>query len=83
MVQINVVEHPNPIFVTENGCSGEKYGPGSRLYTTSWLGVVDGDLDLHAWLDADRGDLLDDIGGGVQVDEALVDPETGAVVERV
>lgn len=36
--------------------------------------VGDGDLDLHSGLDGDGGDLLDDLGGGVQVDEPLVDP---------
>ena len=29
---------------------------------------------LHAGLDVDGGDLLDDLGGGVQVDDTLVDP---------
>lgn len=38
------------------------------------LDVVDGDLHLHSGLDRDRGDLLDHIGGRVQVDQALVDP---------
>ena len=41
------------------------------------LRVVDGDLHLNAGLNADRGDLLDDVGGRVQVDEALVDPARG------
>ncbi len=38
------------------------------------LVVVDGDLDLNSGLNADGGDLLDHVSGGVQVDEALVDP---------
>lgn len=33
----------------------------------------DGDLNLNTGLDVDD-DLLDDLGGGVQVDQALVDP---------
>ena len=37
------------------------------------LRVGDGDLDLYSGLDGDGGDLLDDLGGGVQVDDALVD----------
>jgi len=35
--------------------------------------VGNGDLNLYAGLDVDRGDLLDDLGGRVQVDDALVD----------
>lgn len=38
----------------------------------------DGDLDLNASLDVDD-DLLDDLGGGSQVDEALVDAHLEAV----
>ena len=30
--------------------------------------------NLYTGLDVDGGDLLDDLGGGVQVDDALVDP---------
>ena len=37
------------------------------------LGVGDGDLDLDSGLDGDGGDLLDHLGLGVEVDEALVD----------
>lgn len=33
----------------------------------------DGDLNLHTWLDVDRGDLLDDLRWGVEVDQSLVD----------
>ena len=32
------------------------------------------EIHLHARLDVDGGDLLDDLGGGVQVDDTLVDP---------
>ncbi|GIL90794.1 hypothetical protein Vretifemale_18529, partial [Volvox reticuliferus] len=41
--------------------------------------VGDGHLNLHTRLNADRGDLLDHIGGRVQVDETLVDPHLKAV----
>lgn len=37
------------------------------------VGVGDGDFDLHSGFDADGGDLLDDLRGRHQVDEALVD----------
>merc|ERR1712029_501493 len=43
---------------------------GSRF-----LSVSDGDLNLHTWLDGDGSDLLDDLGGGVEVDHPLVDPQ--------
>jgi len=35
----------------------------------------DGDLDLDAGLQADAGNLLDELAGGVQVDQTLVDLE--------
>lgn len=41
--------------------------------------VSDGDLHLHAGLDADGGDLLDDLGRAVQVDQALVNAHLVAV----
>merc|ERR1740120_519468 len=44
--------------------------------------VGDGDLDLDARLDGDRGDLFHDVRRGVQVDEALVNAHLPAV-ERV
>merc|ERR1711872_532218 len=53
-----------------------------------FLSVGNGDLDLHAWLNGDGGDLLDDLGGGVQVDDPLVDshlepvPGLGALTAR-
>merc|ERR1712111_177642 len=40
-----------------------------------FLSVSDGDLDLHTWFDGDGSDLLDDLGGGVEVDHPLVDPQ--------
>lgn len=43
------------------------------------LRVSDGDLDLDASLDRDRGDLLDDLGRRAQVDDALVDAHLQAV----
>lgn len=36
------------------------------------LRVGDGDLDLYTGLDVDRGDLLDDLGRRVQIDDTLV-----------
>merc|ERR1719295_1191021 len=39
------------------------------------LSVSDGDLNLHTGFDGDRSDLLDDLGGGVEVDHPLVDPQ--------
>jgi hypothetical protein len=38
-----------------------------------------GNLDLHSGLERDRGDLLDDLGGRSEVDEALVDAHLVAV----
>lgn len=32
-----------------------------------------GDLNIHTGLNVDRGDLLDNLGGGVEIDESLVD----------
>lgn len=43
------------------------------------LRVGDGDLHLHAGLDADAGDLLDDLRRTVKVDEALVNPHLESV----
>merc|ERR1719350_1768341 len=37
-------------------------------------GVGNCHLNLHTRLDVDGGDLLDDLGGRVQVDDTLVDP---------
>ena len=37
------------------------------------LSVVDGNIDLNTSFDGDAGDLLDDIGRSVQIDQALVD----------
>ena len=44
------------------------------------LRVVNGYLNLNARLDTDGRDLLDNLGGGVQVDQALVDAHFEAVV---
>jgi len=45
------------------------------------LGLIlrQGDLDVHPGLDGDGGDLLHDLRGGVQVDDALVDPHLEAI----
>lgn len=37
------------------------------------VGGEDSDLDLYSGLERDGGDLLDDLGGRVEVDETLVD----------
>ena len=42
-------------------------------------GVGDGDLNLDSRLDGDGSDLLHDLGGGVQVQDALVDAHLEAV----
>jgi hypothetical protein len=42
--------------------------------------VGDGDLHIHTGLDGDVGDLADLIGGGVQVNDALVDSHLEAIV---
>lgn len=44
------------------------------LATQSSLCVCDGDLDFNTRLDADAGDLLDDLRRAVKVNEAFVDP---------
>lgn len=41
--------------------------------------VSDGDLDLNSGLDGDGSDLLDDLRGGVEVEDALVDAHLEAV----
>lgn len=49
----------------------------SVLYTLasqSSLCVCDGDLDFNTRLDADAGDLLDNLRRAVKVNEAFVDP---------
>ena len=48
-------------------------GRSARLLRACSLLLDDGDLDLDGGVDVDRGDLLDDLSGRVQVDEALVD----------
>eukprot|EP00405_Crypthecodinium_cohnii_P064739 CAMPEP_0195039870 /NCGR_PEP_ID=MMETSP0326_2-20130528/80036_1 /TAXON_ID=2866 ORGANISM="Crypthecodinium cohnii, Strain Seligo" /NCGR_SAMPLE_ID=MMETSP0326_2 /ASSEMBLY_ACC=CAM_ASM_000348 /LENGTH=171 /DNA_ID=CAMNT_0040066761 /DNA_START=303 /DNA_END=815 /DNA_ORIENTATION=- len=56
---------------------------GFRTHRSMWvkscLGVSNGDLDLDAGLDGDGSDLLHDVGGGVQVDQALVDAHLPSV----
>jgi hypothetical protein len=41
--------------------------------------IVNHDLDVHSRLDRDGGDLLDDVAGGVEVNDALVDAHLEAV----
>ena len=54
----------------------------------SRLTIVDGNVNLDTGLNGDAGDLLDDLTGGVQIDEALVDahleavPRVGALTAR-
>ena len=45
----------------------------------SRLTIVDGNVNLDTGLNGDAGDLLDDLTGGVQIDEALVDAHLEAV----
>merc|ERR1719188_1443548 len=42
--------------------------------STMHLSIRHGDLNLHTGFDLDGGDLLDNIGRGVQVDQSLVHP---------
>lgn len=44
------------------------------LHVQNSLCVSNGDLDLYTRLNADGGDLLDNLRGTVQVDQTLVDP---------
>lgn len=48
--------------------------------TVTRLLVSDGDLHIHTGLDGDVGDLADLVGGGVQVNDALVDSHLEAIV---
>jgi hypothetical protein len=53
-----------------------------RTDVSGWseiLSIIDGHLNLNAWLNADGGDLLYHISWRMQVDEALVDPHLEAV----
>merc|ERR1712029_111947 len=45
----------------------------SPICSMDLCSVSNGHLNLHARLDVDGGNLLDDLRGGVQVDDALVD----------
>merc|ERR1719211_935895 len=46
-----------------------------QLITAPVLGSIgDGHFNLYAGFNVDRGDLLDDLGGTVEVDDSLVDP---------
>ena len=45
-----------------------------KILHKRFLSIGDGNLDLHTGLDGDGSDLLDDLGGGVKIDDPLVDP---------
>ena len=62
--------------MTREGGGG---GRAAQLLSTGSLLLNDGHLDLDGGVDVDRGDLLDDLSGRVQVDEALVDAHLEAV----
>lgn len=47
--------------------------------SASVLCVGDGDFDFYAGLNADGGDLLDNLRRTVQVDQTLVDPHLEAI----
>lgn len=47
------------------------------LHRTSLLGKSN--LDLNTHLELDRGDVLDNVSGSVEVDETLVDPHLESV----
>lgn len=49
------------------------------LHVQNSLCVSNGDLDLYTRLNADGGDLLDNLRGTVQVDKTLVDPHLEAI----
>jgi len=51
----------------------------SSLRCFGRLTVGDDDLDLDTRLDADRCNLLDDLGGTVQIDDTLVDAHLEAI----
>eukprot|EP00953_Heterococcus_sp_UTEX-ZZ885_P020983 11726-Heterococcus_DN1.PRE.4 len=55
------------------GASGQPAHTARTLCACSLVGVLDCDLHLYSWLNRDRSDLLDDLRGAVQVDDALVD----------
>jgi len=51
----------------------------TRTATVDDLSVGDGNLNLHAGLDGDGVDLLDDLRRRVEVDDVLVDPHLEAI----
>lgn len=75
---LGLTRSPNPIFVKTNKKvkEKEKGRPKStcKHIPAHYQGlVVDGDLYLHTGLDYDGRDVLDSIGGGVKINDALVD----------
>jgi hypothetical protein len=46
---------------------------GGRIKDILYLYLSNGDLNLNSGFNRDRGDLLDNLGGRVQVNQTLVD----------
>ena len=44
------------------------------------LKVNNDDLNINSWLDGDAGDLSDDIGGGVDIEDSLVNSHLPSVI---
>lgn len=57
----------------------DTHHPTMHRCINSCLDVSNGDLNLYSRLNGDGGDLLHHLGGGLQVDEALVDAHLKAV----
>jgi hypothetical protein len=69
-----------------------QYGLEPQAYTCKWilsfvennirppgsgLNIIDCDLNLNTWLNADRSNLLDHVSWGMQINKTLVDPDSG------
>ena len=50
-----------------------------HMSQTSCLSVVDGDINFNPGFDRNAGDLLDDIGRSVKIDQTLVDAHFEAI----
>ena len=46
------------------------------------LGIGDGDFDFYTSLDRERSDLLDDLSGALQINNAFVDAHLESVNAR-
>lgn len=57
----------------------ESWRPRVHRAIYAWLHISNCDLHFYAWLDPNRGDLLDHIGWGVKVNEPLVYPQLESV----